>query len=128
MCSKKYLRRKVEKLMGKMISIYIFHTLLILIAVVIFIWTFNSKNIESFSWVYFIFSVSILTFLSLILWKYKLIFSYVFSLLEYGYWLVLIWTTEDDSYWLYYTFIMLPLLVFILAIPIFIEIFIRKQL
>lgn len=122
----KYLPESTDS-RGKMnLKIIIFiHLVMGIIGVMLFFWTTVNKEISIYYMIHFLIIYIVLTVISLILWKYKLFISYFISLLLYSYYLLLVIDTEDESFWLYYLFLLMPMAVIFLAHVVLIDVIVK---
>lgn len=73
------------------------------------------KGVDIFYLLDFLVIFLILTVISIVLWKYNLFVSYCTSIIVILYFFYLIMDVVDDSDWLYFTFLLLPMGVVFLA-------------
>lgn len=106
-------------------TITFIHLVLGIIGVMLFFWTTVYKEISIYYIIHFLIIYIILTVISLILWKYKLFISYFISILLYSYYLLMVIDTEDESFWLYYLFLLMPMAVIFLAHVILIDMVVK---
>ena len=106
-------------------TITFIHLVMGLIGVMLFFWTTVNKGISIYYMIHFLIIYIVLTVISLILWKYKLFISYFISILLYSYYLLIVIDIEDESFWLYYLFLLMPMAVIFLAHVVLIDVIVK---
>ena len=106
-------------------TITFIHLVMGLIGVMLFFWTTVNKGISIYYMIHFLIIYIVLTVISLILWKYKLFISYFISILLYSYYLLMVIDIEDESFWLYYLFLLMPMAVIFLAHVVLIDVIVK---
>lgn len=108
--------------------IILFKFILGLVGISLFIWTTNNKNIDIYYLIHFLIIFLSLTVISLGLWKNNLFVSYTTTIVFIFYFFILIIDVVDDSFWLYYTYLFLPMGIVFLGKIAVIEFVLRRYL
>lgn len=107
-------------------KIILLHVILGILGGFIFLWTTRFKGVDIFYLIDYLVIFIILSIVSIVLWKNNLFISYCISILVILYFFYLIFDVVDESYWLYYIFLLLPMGVIFLAVFGAIEKLLRK--